>query len=108
MEYLRKFKYPLRSMLTDDAVDDEMLFIEHVAEQAIDTANRGHTITEDAYGVLDKAGLAMIRRASTGVVTEDQARIFDKILSAVQLNARYRNSGFESYITTGPLSGSSK
>lgn len=87
MEYLQKIKYPLASMLNESQLSEDMLFIEHTAEQAIFSAKSGSTITSEAYNILDKAGVAMIRAASLGVVSDEQARIFEKIMSAIQLNA---------------------
>lgn len=85
--YLCKIKYPLRSMLSQSEIENDLLFIEHTAEQAIVVARSGHVVTDEVYNMLDKAGVAMIRQATGGVITDEQSRIFEKIMSAVQMNA---------------------
>lgn len=110
MEYLHKIKYPLLSMLSDREINDDMLFIEHTAEQAIAVARSGHVITDEVYDMLDKAGVAMIREASRGVVTDEQTRIFEKIMSAVQMNALRKTATLdpEGFLMSQVNSGSSK
>ena len=92
MEYLTSYKFPLRSMLTDDAISNDSLFIEHIAEQAIMVARAGGIVTDETYDMLDKAGMEMIHMASRGKITEEQTRVFDKIWSAVQLNSAHRDA----------------
>jgi len=108
MEYLQKFKYPLVSMIDESELGDDMLFIEHTAEQAIISAQSGLTITHEAYEILDKAGTAMIRAATMGVVSDEQVRIFEKIMSAVQLNTPKLEGVDESYRFVATITGSAK
>lgn len=86
MNYLKAFKYPLRYMVDDLDLEGDMLFIEHIAEQSISVAKAGMRVTPDVYNMLDRAGVTLIKAASLGAVTDEQARVFEKIMSAVQLN----------------------
>lgn len=108
MVYLKKIKYPLASMISENELSQDMLFIEHMAEQAIASAKLGSTITSEAYDILDKAGVAMIRAASQGIVSDEQARIFEKIMSAIQLNTSKIESADEAYRLVVTTSGSAK
>jgi len=87
MEYLRAIKYPLSQMIGPESLSDDMLFIEHIAEQAILSAKSGACVTPDVYDLLDRAGVALVRAASIKPATDEQARIFEKIMAAVQLNS---------------------
>lgn len=87
---LRKFRYPLtthiENLFKDNGAVDEMLFIEHIADLAISTAQSGDRLDDDAYSLLDRAAVHMIQSAAKKKVTEEASRVFDKIWTAVQLN----------------------
>ena len=110
MKYLLKIKYPLLSMLSEREIDNDMLFIEHTAEQAIAVARAGHVVTDEVYDMLDKAGVMMIREATKGNVTDEQTRIFEKIMSAVQMNAIRKSTTLDpqNFSTPQISSGSAK
>lgn len=97
------FKYRLVSMIPEQELASEALYIEQLAEQAISTIQAGDVLSTEAYNTLDRVGVDILKR---GVLNENDTRVLSKIMAAVQMSTMSQTAGAHTH--KDPITASSE